>query len=624
MRISLSLVFSLCLFTSVQAQSNKPATNTTSKTTRQGETHNKQTLSSLQKRAVYLIDQLSQTAREIDDEQTRIRVRASIADLLWDYDVERSRKLFEDVFDSIYLLLGDLKKTNNAPRLNDNSPEYQLHSSVLRMVSRRDPDLAKKLLQRFLEIDLFREINEHAPFSLQLARNIADINPTRAGQMLETSLKDGVNPIAGMILNEISYNNPDLADKLFLQALTVARFDPDNAASNINALGLYAFPSYGGLELEMTRQMRGAKEPSQIVRFRFLEFAYEMVIKRGNEIKQNGIGYQQNPGQLIFEYQTLQKLLPLFDQYMPDKAAVVRVNLDYIGRDIPRERIEAITNPFGIDRIEGLLEKAKTARSTAERDMLYTQAAAYTNLGGDAEKALFIASEIEDDVRRSMAESVIRYQAALRALSKEDIDAAYQYAKRISFLPQYAIAFSRMVGLLGKAKDKQVAEENKQRAISLINEAEQVLLKAENDPDKAISMLTLAESAIKVDSDRAFYIMQYAIKAINNTDFSPQKSDNVKRVEKVASAINRLNFDQTLTELARQDADRALWLARSLERKELNVTAQLAVCRGMLTRHPEVNTKNTKSTRGSKANKAVSQKDSKDNQATLSERKKPS
>src|SRR5215211_5698805 len=147
MRISLSLVFSLYLFTSVQAQSNKPATNTTSKTTHQGETHNKQTLSSLQKRAVYLIDQLSQTAREIDDEQTRIRGRASIADLLWDYDVERSRKLFEDVFDSIYLLLVDLKKTNNAPRLNDNAPEYQLHSSVLRMVSRRDPDLAKKLLQ---------------------------------------------------------------------------------------------------------------------------------------------------------------------------------------------------------------------------------------------------------------------------------------------------------------------------------------------------------------------------------------------------------------------------------------------------------------------------------------------
>lgn len=58
-------------------------------------------------------------------------------------------------------------------------------------------------------------------------------------------------------------------------------------------------------------------------------------------------------------------------------------------------------------------------------------------------------------------------------------------------------------------------------------------------------------------------------------DTDPERQANKGAVEKAPIRLDAFNFDQTLTGLAKADPDRALWLAQSLERKELNVLANL-------------------------------------------------
>ena len=56
------------------------------------------TLTPEQGRALGVLDDLFEAAKSLDNERMRIRMLAQIADLLWDFDEARSRRLFQTAF----------------------------------------------------------------------------------------------------------------------------------------------------------------------------------------------------------------------------------------------------------------------------------------------------------------------------------------------------------------------------------------------------------------------------------------------------------------------------------------------------------------------------------------------
>jgi hypothetical protein len=444
---------------------------------------------------------------------------------------------------------------------------------VLRLIARRDPVLADKLSSS-VSVDLASQAraepgdqSQQSELSLQLALSIADANPKRAGDVALAALKTGINPLIIPVLEAIRRKDSSQADLVFGKVLAIA--SRDRSLVNVRILGLYVFPTIDG---EGGPQSDSSLQPPNRVNAeleqQYLNLAFGVMM---TQVKVPPAGSDQ---MILFYYQTIYKLLPFFDRYMPDRSSALRSRMDQISRGIPPERLESLTNPTNPARIQALLTKAESGKPS-ERDQFYLQAAALTARRGDTEQALSIGEKISNIETRADISSFIRYQAATAALRKKQMDIAYGYAKDITTLPQGAMIFTQMARALREEGDSG-------RALETLNDAERLLIKSENGAEKAFAMLLLADAMVTLDVNRGFEVMSSAITAINRADFSPEKQSNQGMIRKIPVSLHFMNFDKNLSVLSRADFDRALLLAQTIEMKELSLFAKLAVCRGVL------------------------------------------
>src|ERR1044072_7843009 len=61
----------------------------------------KQTLDPIQQKALSVLDQLLETRKGFADDNLRRMLQAQVADMLWNYDEPRARRLFEDAFRAV-------------------------------------------------------------------------------------------------------------------------------------------------------------------------------------------------------------------------------------------------------------------------------------------------------------------------------------------------------------------------------------------------------------------------------------------------------------------------------------------------------------------------------------------
>jgi len=553
-----------------------------------------------QQRALWLLDQLFETAKEFSDDQLKIRVQAQIADALWEYDEARARRQFADAFRAIDLIpLPKPQQIGGAPAvaLALNNPQRQLRSEILRLISRRDTQLAEKLIKTVVDVpvSLSPDIvipgnqSEQASLYLQTALAIVETDPQRAAQLAKSSLSSGVDPMLIPVLQAIKRKNAALADDLFINALSAAQRNSSQPTANIAVLASYVFPNFSGgvrISLGPGRESETEQEqPNPALIHQFLNFAYNAIWQQAQQAQTSATDGQRADPRAAIDYMTIQQLLPFFDQYMPDKAAAIRGRLDEIARSMPVRQIDSLSNINQSNSPEELLSRAETAQTQAQRDSLLMQAALAASRRGEIDQAISIVDKIKNEQVRSSFKSLIHFQATLSAISREDIDTAYRYGKDLPNLQQRAFVFSLMARVLfDKKKDLP-------HAMEVLNEAEKLIARAEDGPDKARAMLTIAGVVARIDSLRGFEIMRSAVETINHTDFDPQQPGGVTTTIGSRSSgfmitttfgTNTLNFDEGFPLLAQIDFDRALLLAQSIEKKEASVLAQLAVCRGAL------------------------------------------
>src|SRR5215210_71292 len=93
-RATSALLFSFTLIASASAQDNKK--NTSEGVKKKGGAES--ALTANQQSALYALEQLLGAAKTFDDDSLKIRTQAQVADLLWSYDEQRARRLFEEAF----------------------------------------------------------------------------------------------------------------------------------------------------------------------------------------------------------------------------------------------------------------------------------------------------------------------------------------------------------------------------------------------------------------------------------------------------------------------------------------------------------------------------------------------
>ena len=543
-----------------------------------------------QQRALALLDQLFDKAKDFKEGQAKIRVQARIADVLWDYDQPRARRQFEDTFRAINSVRIHTAMNKEPSAYDLRLLQSKLRAEVLPLIAQRDRELASKLIKSLTDSWLTAKEEADEPKRkeqiqseqdaqyMRLAQKLATTDPQSAAQLVLASRGAGTGTELLPVLKAIQRQDPQLADSVFSQILT---------AGNVNWLYLeqYVFPNavddWAGLNLptpaSTPNRLMSQSSPTLVTQF--LNYTYEAILRDAATFIARGVT-RNNAGIYYF---LVQQMLPFFDHYQPEQAATLRAKMSELTRLIPGEKVDYWLNAHRPRTVQDYLDEAERAKTTAEKDDNYRIAAMVAAHDGEADEALSIISKISNVSERPGLETFVRYHVALRAIEKNDAETAYKYGKEIKDLQPHARVFSKLAQFFFKKKDLA-------RAIEMINEAEQTVSKGEQGVDKIYAMITLAETATAIDRSRGFEIMKSVVDAINQSYLKLRTAGAEAKLENEwGTEINNaerngnwLSFDECLPLLARADFDRALLLAQTIEDKELSALAQLAVCRGVL------------------------------------------
>ena len=479
-----------------------------------------------QQSALTTLDQLSEAARGFDDDLLRIRTQVRIADVLWPYDEPRARRQFEESLRAAMSAKAAPPDglTPPAGGFAQLSQLSELQSEVLALISRRDADLAEKLIKSVAGDSPDAEAGTKAraeqktrdDLYLQAALGMAESNPGRAAQLAKAGLGGEISPEILKILFALRSSNPAAADELFGAALAVARRARGRSSMNVATLAPYVLPEFmtPGAGVSPTQETgAAARAASPLVR-EFLDFTYDTFLQLSGVAAQLGL-----PGAdygtitpNAMDYMTGQRLLPSFVRYMPDKAANFRQAVDAVARNVQQTNgVEAVSKVLQPGSADELLEQAQSERNKLLKDLLYTRAAMSAMTGGDFDRALSIVEKLGNEDRRASLGSLIKLQAAAAALKRDDLESALRYAAGVSDLRQRAYLYGSIARTLFDKNDAV-------RAAGVLGDAERDIDKAADDAVKANALLIIAEVKARIDPAQGFESAGLAVKAFNRAD----------------------------------------------------------------------------------------------------------
>ena len=546
-----------------------------------------------EKKALALVDQISSASAKFSDDLLRLKTQTKIADLLWYHDRARARRLFEDVFRAIESLEPKVGQgySSTAPDLVDGL-KFEMRKELLQAVSKRDADFAEKLIasipparipdpaMRQLAFD--REIVEH---NLMVAIDVVASDPERAARLGRDSLGRIVSASFTKMIRLMRATNPELADRLFIDALAAVKRRPAYISNKIGILAPYVFAE---LKQEPDDHMAQLSNPEIVAQF--LDFVYDALMQQSPTVQ---VGENSPFGTSSFDQLILQRILPYLEKLNPKRGSELRARIDEIvkaiedtGRkDLFDTESEAWAELFRAN-VQELIKKAEESKSLEERDSLYANAAfLLAQRDKEFEKAVLLIEKIGDQHQRAYLLTMLRPGAVYLALKHGETERAYKLAGDVTKLEEQIRIF------LDIAR-KMIEKGEKRRAEVVVDETAGLIQHLTSADGKAEKLLELAAIAVQLDSVRGFAITRSAVDATNSAEFGPHWSaqDTYKRTatpdppRAVASVagLEYLRFDESFSALARGNFDKALALARTIRMNEASMLAQLAVCRGVL------------------------------------------
>lgn len=573
--------------------------------------------------AISLLTALADEARSYQDQTLRARVQARAADALWDSDVEKARALFRRAWDSASAADKDAWRRYAEERQNQSNGrdanQYtqsppELRSEVLRLSAKRDRALSEEFLAQLTE-DTNRDTagatsgNANAELAktadpedpplalvqrLQLARQLLEEGDLgRALQFADPAL-DRVTTRGIFFLCALREKDQAAADQRFATMLARTVADPSSDAVGVSVLSSYVFTPFLYIIVRGNGQNHSSQERERIVapniapelRRAFLSGASQILLRPPQPPDQD----RTIAGRRGL-YFTIARLLPLFEQYAPELAPELRVQLSSLAADIPEDlrtgRDRLLTRglvPEDQIRDEGreALERADRVSNAAERDILFARAALVAARKGDAGARDLVEKIGESDFRKR-ARAHVDFTLVSRAIDRKDA----QEALRLLVAAELT-NIQRVWALL------QVAELLKKtdatRAVEVLSEAAIVARRiGGSDADRARALVGVATHMFDIDRGRVWEALLEAVKAANSvSEFSGEDAQVVARfaMGRGASTTNftveDFDLDKIFAWLAKEDIYRAIETARGFSSDAARAIATLAVARAVL------------------------------------------
>ena len=303
-------------------------------------------------------------------------------------------------------------------------------------------------------------------------------------------------------------------------------------------------------------------------------------------------GQDQTSAGIQGKYLMIKRLLPLFEQFASkDMTEALRGQMEALGSTLPENARERDDDTMregirprqsGEDREKALLDRIDHAKTSAERDGLYVQLARARSENGDLRARDYVDKIDDTDLRKSVR-AYVDATMTLGAVGKKDVDMVLELVRTGE------LTHLQKVWALSQAA-KFLAKTDHDRSLALIEEAATEARRIEgSDADRARALMAVANALLVSDRSKSWDAVYDAIKAANSAEgFTGE--DGLLRISLQTRSIASIrsstvqDFDVSgiFTDLAREDYNRSVELARGFEREPPRASAVIAIAKAVL------------------------------------------
>jgi hypothetical protein len=248
---------------------------------------------------------------------------------------------------------------------------------------------------------------------------------------------------------------------------------------------------------------------------------------------------------------------------------------DSLNRGMKAERPAA-------EREQSLLDRIDRAKTSAERDSLYLQLAQLVSRTGDLRAREYI-SKVEDMELRKQAGAYMDASLAMYFVEKKMTDQALEMVHKGDLTPVIKTwVLTQTAKLLAKT--------DKEKALEVTEEAATEARRLEvSDPNLPRTLIAVANAFKVIDPTRVWDATFDAVKAANSAEgFTGEDGEIVVKFQsKGSSSVNTtdvpdFDLEGIFKDLATQDYDRAVELARGFQDEGPRAVATIAIARAIL------------------------------------------
>jgi hypothetical protein len=472
---------------------------------------------------------------------------------------------------------------------------------VLRLAARHDRALSEEFLEKLKTQKLEAEKSQ-GPYELSDALSqrlsVAD-EMLRSGE-IERALQLAEPALAVVSRQSINFlsnlreKDPAAADSRYAALLASSANNPQADANTVSLLSSYIFTP--GLFVifqgtgTSTSQSSSTVTPAAVspeLRNAFFQAASAILLR-----PLPPPGQDAGPAGIDGKFLVIKRVLPFFEQYAPAEMVESlrgQLNaLNAVASESARKRDDELLSR-GIkpdqpaaDREQSILNRIERAKTSAERDGLYIQLAQIVANKGEM-RARELAGKVEDSVTRTQFQTYIDASLAMVSIQKKLTDQA------LELVAKGELSHIQKVWVLTEVA-KLLAKTDKDKAIEIVDEAAMTARRIDvSDPALPRGLVAVANALKVVDPGRVWDAAFDAVKAANSVEgFTGEDGEIVLQFRAKSQSSIRTNdvaefdLEGIFKELANQDYDRAVELARGFQFEGPRAVATIAIARGVL------------------------------------------
>ncbi len=543
----------------------------------------------------------AQTARQFVEQQAiesksttesdkRINILIRVADYLWEKDSESARKYFAEAFKLAQDRFKEkgIKNTSTVKFLIENEPDYRF--SVIRAVSKRDAELAKKMNEAVLKTfdedkekdkresyDKEREISE----SMNLALTLLDSNPAAATSIFRRLSNYPLIQSWHYALYQIAAKNPALAERIYSELLL-----KNSQTSVQKLLYLSAFPFGRPQTIQINSFSTGSNVPSGFAPNINLQKQFlRALLSRINSLTAEDIPNTDNPGISDAGYASvaLTEFSPIISQNFPEfggELARASVNANSLINDDTRKSLE-FGKDFQKQSSKSFEDKIKALEEADEKgtltDFQIVKLIIEVEKGEELDALEPWLDKIKDKAVREKSVNFFYFTSAKIAIKEKRLTDARNFADKVPQIEHRAVLYFD----LADAKLKEPL--TKFESLEILTEVYKTAEKAPDTIEKAQVLLGVAFMFEKIDRFNSLDALSKAIITANKLEnpnlFTSSISQQIVGESfGVFSTYQVPGFDlnKTFEQISKEDFQGALSQAQGFTDKYLQTLAILA------------------------------------------------